>query len=135
MTTYFPNIGSIESNYVKEKIRGRSFRDEKFLKYIDDLRLLEVLILKGPDGACGHPGKITLASVYAGNTYSRLQLTYRTEWEAMIRELKPERAPSEIESIRIWELRRAEERRQEDEVERKKMEEALKAWLSFGGLE
>ena len=76
-----------------------------------------------------------MASVYAGATYTRLQMTYRTEWEAIIRELKPERAPSEIGSIHVWELQRAEERRREDEVERKKKEEALKAWLFFGGVE
>ena len=112
---------NVESKFIKNLIKGRSFSDKRYRKYISDLALMEHFIVNGVDSWGG------------GMLYGSLENKYRKEWKTIYKELKPK----EFEQILADEKKNEQEwKRMETERDReeRRREQAWKReWLVVGG--
>lgn len=111
----------IRSSYVRNRIKRSSWTKDR--NYIDQLMKLECYILNGP-------------GCFAGALhYHHLKEKYRSEWEELYQELKPE----EFKRLMDREKARKQEwnRKLEETIRRKKiMDRCLrKDWIAMGGKE
>ena len=111
----------IRSSYIRNRINRSSWTKDR--NYIDQLMKLEWYILNGPDcfGGALH--------------YHYLKEKYRSEWEEVYQELKPE----EFKKLVDREEARKQEwnRKLKETIRRKKiMDKCLKKeWIAMGGKE
>lgn len=109
------------SIFVRNRIRGSSWTDDR--EYIDRLVKLECYILNGP------------RCFADALQYRHLKEKYRTEWEKIYQELKPE----EFKKLMEREKARNQEWNQklEEMITRKKITDRClrKEWIAMGGEE
>ena len=112
-----------KSKYIREKIKGKSFRDEKYRKYIEDLVFIESTILKGIKG------------FPHGIQYHKLKNKYRKDYLEILKELKPALYKKTIINERI-EKEKEKKRKIMEEIEKKnELEKANKWWIKLGGVD
>lgn len=113
----------VESQFVKELIKGTSWKNEPRRQYIDNLIKLEKFILEGPK------------DFGSGMYYGALKQKYRSEWETLYKELKPEQYKRLKKKERL-EKETSQKELQKLRKELRVQEEHLKReWLKIGGTE
>jgi len=111
----------VRTQYVKGKIKGKSFKNEKYRDYIEDLIYME-LFLSGK--ALG---------MWSGHRMAELKDRYKKDYLAIKTELNPNWRKEEAErrkKEREKELKKEKKRQQE---ERKQLKKYQKEWLKLGG--
>jgi hypothetical protein len=111
----------IKSKFIKNLIKGKSFSDKAYKKYISELVEIEDFILYG------------LRGMWGGSRYGDLKNKYAKEWEAIYKELKPKG----FENFLANEKKEDQERKRLEAAERaednEKEQGAEREWLSLGG--
>lgn len=115
---YYKNI---RTKFVKEKIKGKSFKDEEFKDYIESLIRLEGFVAEGPK---------CLASGYMFNNYTHV---FKKEYEAIKDELCPGWRKEAAEREKEERKKKMLEEKKEREQERIRLREEKKEWLELGG--
>ncbi len=147
----------IRSNYVKNKIKGKSFSDEKFKKYIKNLMMIEdyvsgknngmfaaMWVHRAIEGRIVREGNrdvfVDLCEPRAKKKIMQeiknkegVVINYKEEYEAIRDELDPEWRAEEAERERKQVEERAKQEQKRMEKQRKEREKELKEWLKAGG--
>ena len=113
----------VKSEYVKKKIKGRSFSKEKDRNYIHDLLNLERYVLKGPSGTAD-------AMMLSG-----LEGEYPKEYVAIFKELDPEGYEAHLENERREKEKNRKLSEKLQREEDREYERERKQWLALGGKE
>lgn len=115
----------IRSKFIKNIIKGKSFRNGKFRKYIDDLGLLERAIrFNGGYGwnfGTAQPVEI-------------LKEEHKKEFQEIFKELDPKGFKKYLNEKEKERLKELEEDKKWAEEERKELEQEKKEWIKAGGV-
>lgn len=111
------------SNYLKSKIKGKSWKDKKYVDYIEELMNLETCIRYGAGGWT------------ANMMFNNLKAKYKKEYLTIMKELFPKRLDEE--------KKRDLKEKKEDEMlekelakeEREEEQQEKELWLELGGVE
>jgi len=112
----------IESEYIKNKIKGQSFRSTKLKRYIDDLIFLEKSITKGIPCQWSVSYKLHV-----------LKSEYQTEYEELLKELKPKEYKKYIKKKELERLQNEKEHKRWNEEKKRRLKREKQWWLSIGG--
>jgi hypothetical protein len=111
----------VKSQYIKRKIKGQSFRNARYRKFIQSLIFIERCILLGVES---HTSAMTLHS---------LKDRYRGDYEAILQELKPREYRGYHRERKAEVMAARAERSAQKREEKAAFESIKKWWLSMGG--
>jgi hypothetical protein len=114
---------AVKSEFVKNLIRGASWKDRAHRKYVDDLIEIERYVLKGPSGFADalHEGM--------------LKAKYNQEYMTIFKELKPEQYEQFIKADKQKQKKIKEESERLAKELRTLEKRLKKEWLAMGGTE
>ena len=111
----------VKSKFIKNKIKGHSFKNKNLRQYIDDLIFLEKSITKGINGMAGNWMLFYMKEKYEKDYYQ------------LLKELKPKEYRKYAEKRRKEQIKLKEREKRWKEKEKKELNKKKKLWLSLGG--
>jgi len=112
-----------ESDYIKNKIKGKSWKDKKYVNYIKELRRIEFHIKYGVHGMA------------SGIQFSTLKSKHEKEYLAILKEINPKEYKWEMGTKKVERKKELEETKKEREKEKEEEKREKKRWIELGGTE
>ncbi len=116
MFRYFP-----KSKYIKSKVKGKNFYDEKYRKYIEDLAFIEWTICNGITGFA-HAMR-----------FGSLKTKYRKEYFELLKEIDPNQYKKVLINEKLEKIRKEKEQIKRKIEEHKNIEKTKTWWVKMGG--